>query len=64
MYLFIQFTWSIHKITLKPNCINGATVVAHETDGNIIVLFDEIRLGDRCKDLKIEDFKYECSALN
>ena len=25
---------------------------------------DEIRLGDRCKDLKIEDFKYECSALN
>ena len=32
--------------------------------GNIVVLFDEIRLGDRCNDLKIEDFKDECSALN
>ena len=32
--------------------------------GNIIILFDEIRVGDSCKDLKLEDFKYECSALN
>ena len=32
--------------------------------GNIVVLFDEIRVGDSCKDLKLEDFKYECSALN
>ncbi len=32
--------------------------------GNIIILFDEIRVGDTCKDLKLEDFKYECSALN
>ena len=32
--------------------------------GNIVVLFDEIRVGDSCKDLKLEDFKYDCSALN
>ena len=32
--------------------------------GNIVVLFDEIRVGDCCKDLKLEDFKYDCSALN
>ena len=32
--------------------------------GNIVVLFDEIRVGDSCKDLKLKDFKYECSALN
>ena len=32
--------------------------------GNIVVLFDEIRVGDRCKDLELEDFKYKCSALN
>ena len=32
--------------------------------GNIVVLFDEIRVGDSCKDLKLEDFKYVCSALN
>ena len=32
--------------------------------GNIVILFDEIRVGDSCKDLKLEDFKYECSALN
>ena len=32
--------------------------------GNIIILFDEIRVGDTCKDLKLEDFKYKCSALN
>ncbi len=32
--------------------------------GNIIILFDEIKVGDTFKDLKLEDFKYECSALN
>ena len=32
--------------------------------GNIVVLFDEIRVGDSCKDLKLEDFKYKCTALN
>ena len=32
--------------------------------GNMVVLFDEIRVGDSCKDLKLEDFKYDCSALN
>ena len=32
--------------------------------GNIIILFDEIRVGDTCKDLKLENFKYNCSALN
>ena len=32
--------------------------------GNIVVLFDEIRVGDSCNDLKLEDFKYKCKALN
>mgnify|MGYP005699193373 CR=1 FL=1 len=32
--------------------------------GNIVVLFDEIRVSDSCTDLKLEDFKYKCSALN
>ena len=32
--------------------------------GNIVVLFDEIRVGDSCKDLKLEVFKYNCSALD
>ncbi len=32
--------------------------------GNIVVLFDEIRVGDSCKDLKLKDFKYKCTALN
>ena len=32
--------------------------------GNIVVLFDEIRIGDRCKELKLKEFKYDCSKIN
>ena len=32
--------------------------------GNIIILFDEIRVGNTCIDLKLDDFKYKCSVLN
>ena len=32
--------------------------------GNIVVLFDEIRVGDSCKDLKLKEFKYDCSKIN
>ena len=44
---FLKWFWSnpkeylsqSHKITLYPNWINGATLVDHETAGNITVLF-------------------------
>ncbi len=29
--------------------------------GNIVILFDEIRVGTTCKDLKLKDFKYDCT---
>ena len=32
--------------------------------GNIVVLFDEIRIGDSCKDLKLKEFEYDCSKIN